>query len=91
MKIMTCSVCEEEFELLPGKPGRATVCPRCSEPNPEERVRQQAAADARHKSLTASVRSNARHREEERKHDIELDRLGFKKVPGKKFTAKGPK
>ena len=29
--IKTCVVCEEEFELKPGKPGFANRCPECSE------------------------------------------------------------
>jgi hypothetical protein len=28
-------VCEEEFELKPGKPGFANRCPECSEPEGE--------------------------------------------------------
>jgi hypothetical protein len=28
--IKTCSVCGEEFELKPGKPGFANRCPECS-------------------------------------------------------------
>lgn len=31
-RILTCKVCSEEFELLPGKPGFANVCPECSAP-----------------------------------------------------------
>jgi hypothetical protein len=30
--IKTCSVCGEEFELKPDKPGFANRCPDCSEP-----------------------------------------------------------
>jgi hypothetical protein len=30
--IRICAVCGEEFELKPGKPGFATHCPACSEP-----------------------------------------------------------
>jgi len=30
--IKTCIVCEDEFELRPGKPGFANRCPTCSEP-----------------------------------------------------------
>jgi predicted amidophosphoribosyltransferase len=30
--IKVCSVCEEEFELKPDKPGFANRCPECSEP-----------------------------------------------------------
>jgi hypothetical protein len=29
--IKICSVCSEEFELKPGKPGYANRCPACSE------------------------------------------------------------
>ena len=28
--IKICAVCEEEFELKPGKPGFANRCPQCS-------------------------------------------------------------
>ena len=28
--IKTCSLCGEEFELKPGKPGFANQCPECS-------------------------------------------------------------
>jgi hypothetical protein len=30
--IRVCSVCSEEFELKPDKPGFANRCPACSEP-----------------------------------------------------------
>jgi hypothetical protein len=30
--IKVCSVCAEEFELKPGKPGFADRCPECSTP-----------------------------------------------------------
>ena len=33
--VKVCVVCEEEFELKPGKPGFANRCPECSEPDPE--------------------------------------------------------
>ena len=33
--IKTCVVCEDEFELRPGKPGFANRCPACSEPDAE--------------------------------------------------------
>jgi hypothetical protein len=29
-----CTVCAEEFELKPDKPGFANVCPDCSSPEP---------------------------------------------------------
>ena len=34
--IKVCVVCEEEFELKPGKPGFANRCPECSMPDSEE-------------------------------------------------------
>ena len=34
--IKTCSICGEEFELKPGKPGFANRCPDCS--SEEERT-----------------------------------------------------
>ena len=34
--IRICAVCGEEFELKPGKPGFATHCPSCSEPEESE-------------------------------------------------------
>ncbi len=33
--IKTCSICGEEFELKPDKPGFANRCPSCSEPEEE--------------------------------------------------------
>jgi hypothetical protein len=36
--IKTCSVCGEEFELKPDKPGFANRCPSCSEPEEEHRT-----------------------------------------------------
>ena len=30
--IKTCTVCGEEFELKPDKPGLANRCPQCSDP-----------------------------------------------------------
>jgi hypothetical protein len=32
--IKICSICSEEFELRPGKPGFANRCPACSEDDP---------------------------------------------------------
>jgi hypothetical protein len=29
-----CTICAEEFELKPDKPGFANVCPECSSPEP---------------------------------------------------------
>jgi hypothetical protein len=34
--IKVCSICSEEFELKPDKPGFANRCPECSAPDPVE-------------------------------------------------------
>jgi len=34
--VRTCSICGEEFELKPDKPGFANRCPACSEPDEEK-------------------------------------------------------
>lgn len=43
--IRKCSICGEEFELKPDKPGFANRCPACSEPD-EEAAGQQGIAGA---------------------------------------------
>ena len=35
-----CSVCAEEFELKPDKPGLANCCPACSTPEPRAQATQ---------------------------------------------------
>lgn len=56
--VKTCSVCSEEFELKPDKPGFANVCPECSTPKttaPESKRRMD--SDER---KTMSERNEAR-------------------------------
>ena len=36
--IKICTICSEEFELRPDKPGFANRCPSCSEQEPVERA-----------------------------------------------------
>jgi hypothetical protein len=43
--IKTCVVCEEEFELRPGKPGYANRCPACSTPEAEAEQQSRTSAD----------------------------------------------
>jgi hypothetical protein len=38
--ITVCTVCSEEFELKPDKPGFANRCPECSVPEPADPVTQ---------------------------------------------------
>jgi hypothetical protein len=46
--IRTCSVCQEEFELKPDKPGFANRCPECSASEQEDPVtRRRMDADER--------------------------------------------
>jgi hypothetical protein len=46
--IKICSVCGEEFELKPGKPGFANQCPNCSVPETSaETTRRRMDADER--------------------------------------------
>ena len=60
--IRVCSVCSEEFELKPDKPGFANRCPACSEPeavdssakravDPDERKTMKEANEARRKAM----------------------------------------
>jgi hypothetical protein len=39
--IQVCSVCSEEFELKPDKPGFANRCPSCSEPEAAKPITKQ--------------------------------------------------
>jgi len=43
--IKTCVICEEEFELKPGKPGFANRCPACSTPEAEEERASRSGSD----------------------------------------------
>ena len=36
--IKVCTICSEEFELKPDKPGFANRCPKCSTPEPIDTV-----------------------------------------------------
>jgi hypothetical protein len=54
--IKVCTVCGEEFELKPGKPGFANRCPSCSEEEPDANARP---ADA----LKTDKAGNAARRE----------------------------
>ena len=55
--IKTCVVCEEEFELRPGKPGFANRCPECSaEDAREEQARLGASASETNPEMNAERR-----------------------------------
>jgi hypothetical protein len=60
--IRICSICSEEFELKPDKPGFANRCPECSEPettgtkskpatDADERKTQKEANEARREAM----------------------------------------
>ena len=70
-RIMVCKQCLEEFELLPGKPGFANVCPECSAPKviavaPEGKrlsvAEQQAARRATRKPMSPEAAARAMDR-----------------------------
>jgi hypothetical protein len=44
--IKVCSICEEEFELKPDKPGFANRCPECSDPEASVDTTAQGPMDA---------------------------------------------
>ena len=56
--IRTCVICEEEFELRPGKPGFANRCPACSAADAEEERAKVAQGD----DLKADSQINAARR-----------------------------
>ena len=60
--IKVCSICSEEFELKPDKPGFANRCPACSEPD--------AAGPVEKKGLDAVERKAEAEANEERRRAI---------------------
>jgi hypothetical protein len=53
--IKICAVCEEEFELKPGKPGFANRCPECSAPEVvDEGGKQRMSAEERKSQAEAN-------------------------------------
>jgi predicted amidophosphoribosyltransferase len=60
--IKICSVCGEEFELKPDKPGFANRCPECSEP--------EAAAPANQRSMDADERKSLSEANEARRRTM---------------------
>jgi hypothetical protein len=59
--IRTCVVCQDEFELRPGKPGFANRCPSCSEPEASDSASQTSAdyADRHAESEVNAARRSA--------------------------------
>ena len=60
--IRTCTVCQEEFELKPDKPGFANRCPDCSFP--------EIAGDSTQHRMDADERKSAAEANEARRHAI---------------------
>jgi len=50
--IKVCTVCSEEFELKPDKPGFANRCPECSEPKHVDSITKQSVDADERKTLT---------------------------------------
>jgi hypothetical protein len=57
--IKICAVCEEEFELMPDKPGLANRCPKCSAP--------EVAAPANNRRMDADERKSVSDANEARR------------------------
>jgi hypothetical protein len=57
--VKVCTVCSEEFELKPDKPGFANRCPACSEP--------EHADPATKRSMDADERKNVKEANEARR------------------------
>jgi hypothetical protein len=63
LKLQTCILCAESFELKPGKPGFANRCPRCSVPEAAEASVNPAANDrGTHPSLRRKSRTLKDHK-----------------------------
>jgi hypothetical protein len=58
--IRICSICHEEFELKPDKPGFANRCPSCSEPENENSATQSTTGFQNDKEANAARRSAIR-------------------------------
>lgn len=58
--IRVCSVCSEEFELKPDKPGFANRCPACSEPEHVDSVTKSGVDAGERKALNEARRGAMR-------------------------------
>jgi predicted amidophosphoribosyltransferase len=58
--IKICSVCGEEFELKPDKPGFANRCPECSEPEATAPANQRPMDAGERKSLSEANEARRR-------------------------------
>jgi DNA-directed RNA polymerase subunit RPC12/RpoP len=58
--IKVCSICSEEFELKPGKPGFANRCPACSEPDDASSTDDRKAAHCSSRELNEARRKAMR-------------------------------
>jgi hypothetical protein len=69
--IKICSVCEEEFELKPDKPGFADRCPECSAPeNTSPATKRRMDADERKNANEANAARRQAMRELLYREDI---------------------
>jgi hypothetical protein len=58
--IKVCSVCSEEFELRPDKPGFANRCPSCSEPDRSDPIKKPALDADERKTLAETNEARRR-------------------------------
>jgi predicted nucleic acid-binding Zn-ribbon protein len=87
--LKTCSKCGEEFDLVPGRPGLAAVCPSCTQSR-EETARKAAVQERERKAWIKATKDNERQREKATQDDEWLAILGLIKVPDSRFTVNVP-
>ena len=87
--LKACSNCGAEFDLLPGKPGFATICSSCTQ-SPEETARKASFQERERKAWIKARKDNDRRREKEIQDDEWLAILGLIKLPDSRFTVNVP-
>ncbi len=86
---MVCSKCKGEFQLRPGKPGYANVCPSCVE-SPQAHAERFAREERLHKEWARAEREHSRQIERTARSKRIMDSLGFE-IEGKPFIVRVPR
>jgi len=87
--LKTCSKCGEQFDLVSGKPGLATVCPSCTQSR-EETARKAVVRERERKAWIKATKDNQRQGKKETQDDEWLAILGLIKLPDSRFTVNVP-
>jgi sarcosine oxidase delta subunit len=58
--VKICAICEDEFELKPGKPGLAIHCPSCTEEEKENKANSGPTMDADERRMQAEADAERR-------------------------------